>query len=575
MRRERRVLLAAALIGLLSGCAGIPTSGPVIPSDVDRSDQVDAPAPYVPRAVRSPEPGADPVEIVEGFLAASVSYASDATTVREYLTPAAARSWEPSDQVTVTVKRPEVEATADGLGVRLSYSAIATTDASGAYSEVARDDRTTSEVRLKLSRVNGEWRIAKPPDGVIMSVSDFDLEFAPHYRYFFDPTFTVMVPEPIYLPRGGNTETLLAKALVSGPSAWLEPAVATAFPDSTKLAVASVPVTDGTAQVELSFDDSPVGTEKREQMAAQLAWTLTSAEVAEIEATVDGGPLLAGEPIRRSDFQANAYTSGRDSQLYLLDQQRDLVATVSDGGQAERVAGPFGRSMDIAEFAVDPDGSQIVAISQDRRQVLHAATDQGADLETIAVGTNLASLAWDRTGRIWMLEDDGAGAELRATRSDGDTETIAVRQRVAGDIEAIAVSPDGIKMGMVIDGTAYAGVIVPNTDGADITNLEPVDLPGTVLDIAWSDATTVAVLAEESNEDPEVSLIEVASREVTGLGSLPTTADGDASAIAAASLEQVIVGTSVDASSPDQLWANDGPGQWSLLGDGTAPAFPG
>lgn len=577
MGKLRGLFVALVLLGLLTACSGIPTSGPVIPSDAARSDQEEARQPYVLRQPDPPTPGAEPAELVEDFLKASVSYASDVTTVREYLTPAAAKKWEPSDGATVAEGRPEVEVAANGSDVTLSYTATATTNANGVYEAVPVERRRAEQLDLKLSKVDDEWRIAEPPDGVLMSEGDFEYEFRRYYRYFFDPTFQILVPEPIYLAKAGNPVTLLAKSLLSGPSSWLEPAVETAFPDGTELAVPSVTVArDGTAEVELTSGDSPVNADKREQMAAQLAWTLTQPtgdrhqDVAEVNVTLDGGPLLTEAPLVRADFDGNDYSAGRDSRLYALDDRKRLVAASAGGEQYGPVPGQFGSSTDSVEFAVDHDGSQAVSIDSSHTRVQQAALEKGAELETINTGSHLSSLAWDPTGLIWMLDDDGGGPELRAMRSDGTSVTVTMRDRMKGEIDTLSVSPDGAKIAIVADGAAYAGVIVRTGTGADVAGLKQLDPAGGVLDVAWSDPTTVALLTAQSNEDPEPILVELASREVTRLGALPQAAAADAYTIAAGLQGSVVVGTSAS-----QIWANSGYAQWTRLEDGTAPASAG
>ena len=70
--RRSRLLAVAAAVGalLLTGCAGIPSSGPVRVGDQVRADRTE---PFTRVLPASPAKGASPLEIVNGFLTANAS----------------------------------------------------------------------------------------------------------------------------------------------------------------------------------------------------------------------------------------------------------------------------------------------------------------------------------------------------------------------------------------------------------------------------------------------------------------------------------------------------------------------
>ncbi|NUP74424.1 MAG: hypothetical protein HOQ07_07225, partial [Sinomonas sp.] len=99
--RSRRVgrLAAVALTMLLAvgACAQIPTAGPVGTSKDGGSVIGNAPQ-YIPPG---PQPGAGAQAVIEGFFNAGSGYQNDFTVARQFLAPANAVSWKPSQRTLV------------------------------------------------------------------------------------------------------------------------------------------------------------------------------------------------------------------------------------------------------------------------------------------------------------------------------------------------------------------------------------------------------------------------------------------------------------------------------------------
>ena len=64
----------------------------------------------------------------------------------------------------------------------------------------------------------GEWRIDEAPDALIVPETWFEQWFRQVSLYFFDPTATMLVPEPVYVPRGEALATTLTRGLLMGPA---------------------------------------------------------------------------------------------------------------------------------------------------------------------------------------------------------------------------------------------------------------------------------------------------------------------------------------------------------------------
>ena len=296
-QRSRRILagtVSLMFIVVLAGCgtmsssivAQVPTSGPIQQGEqisTNREDQ------FIRVIARGPVAGMTSSEIVQGFLDASASFDGDHAVARQYLTDEANRLWEPSTGVAVY----------EGAGELAAYGYEVTFKASeaGRISAIGHYDVAAPGTELKgafaLVRDQGEWRIDRAPPGLILSLADVDRSFRSLSVYFFDPTFSTLVPDPRMIPvLGPGQATTLVKYLVAGPSEWLLPAVRTGFPNGVGLGIESVPVVSGVAVVDLTPDVRLAGDSARQALSQQLVWTLRQVPgVSDVSITALGQPL--------------------------------------------------------------------------------------------------------------------------------------------------------------------------------------------------------------------------------------------------------------------------------------------
>ncbi|WP_162606166.1 LpqB family beta-propeller domain-containing protein [Jiangella asiatica] len=571
--RSRTCLVATLVVAaVVAGCSEIPTSGPVLggesvepPSEERRFIQVEAPP---------PEPGADAVGVVSGFIEAMASYEPGYETARLFLTDEAAAAWDPAENVTVYLgATPDIEAIGeDRVDVQMTVSATVGVD--GTY--VAAEPGTTREMNLHLVRENGEWRITDPEPGIVIAVFSFDREYEPRNVYFFDPGLEVLVPDPIYIPRSASAATLLARKVLSGPSQWLAPAVRTAFPDGTELEVNAVPVEGGVATVELSAAAAIADPETRELMAAQLTWTLGMLpDVERVAVTSGRAPLVQGDALSPRDPVMSQYDPvvlKSDTPAYAIGEAG--VVSLGDG-EPTPVPGPLGSMADIREFAVNLGGNRGAVISGDGHLLQVATFGEDETVQTVFEGVDLSSPAWDRSGLIWAVDHGVEGHGLVAAGADGERVDVVAAGLTGRDVDRLALSPDGARIAMIVDGLAYVAGLVREPDSRGTIRIEgmrPVGPAGTAVDIAWSTSSGAWSAAD--------SVIVLSSTEQ---GVLPHT-----------------VGLSGQVTAPRGLTATDGvritssPGlpavletadgvlymqragsSWSEIGPGRAPTYPG
>jgi hypothetical protein len=93
------VLVAVlAVLMILSGCAAIPTSGPVVDGRAAGNDPREGLFQVIPDG---PAQGADAVGIVTGFLRAAAGFSNDHRVARSFLTPQRRLLWRPDASVAV------------------------------------------------------------------------------------------------------------------------------------------------------------------------------------------------------------------------------------------------------------------------------------------------------------------------------------------------------------------------------------------------------------------------------------------------------------------------------------------
>jgi Lipoprotein LpqB beta-propeller domain/Sporulation and spore germination len=559
-RRAGTGFALMALAALLAGCAGIPTSGSVVEGEAVGEPQRPVPVRF---EANPPVPGASEEGIVQGYLDAMASYARDYPTAREFLAPDAATTWQPDDGMTIYTAGAEAVTTARGQ-VRLTMTVQATITPELGY--VREPPRTTADFELALEQVEGEWRIANPPTGLLVSDQDFESEFRAYNRYFFDPELEVLVPDPVYLPVQGSETTLLAEALLRGPTGWLAPAVYTAFPDETAL---GVPVTleGGRASVELTAEAMTDTTdERRSLMAAQLAWTLEQVDAVQQVSVTSGRIPLTDDPTARASESFARYDPAA------LPRHRDLYA-VTDAGVVGAdlmpVPGPLGALPGIRALAADPTAGRAAVVDENGTRLLWAPFDDDAGVTPLASGTDIMAVSWDRTGLVWSVDRTAGGSQVVVARPDAEATTLPADDFGGRRIDDLAVSFDGTRVAVLSEGRVLIGVVLrdPQQGGAvRVDGLREIELGGRTVDaIAWGGPAELAVLARDAGSAAAPFRVGLSNLVLRPAGTVP-----GAVSLAAATDQGLAVGTD-----DGQLLQQNATLGWVELGAAGTPAFPG
>ena len=585
-RLAARAVLALLLALTAAGCAGVPTSGPVRKGGDLRLERSDVAVPFI---ATPPQPGATAEEVVRGFLRASADFRSDHRVARLHLAPSVRQLWRAGASTTVydQAQAPlAVVATEPTVTVR--GAEVARIDAEGSYR------RTPSEVEVtrsfSMTRVEGEWRIASLEDGLLLSLVDVQESFRQVSLYFLSPSLNTLVPDTVLLPELPGLSTRLVSRLLRGPTAEVRGGVMTAFPQGTELEVQSVPIRDGLVTVRLDETALSADDDAREQMSAQIVWTVKQLgpEVERVRITAGGRDLVAsGVPAEQpreswATFDPNGLT-GTPS-VYVVREAR-VVRIVE--GRFEPVAGPAGSGpLPLRSPAVSLDEGRIAAVSTDGAALYVGRLTADAGFEQVASGGDLGPPSWDPLGNLWSVDRAGGTISVLAA---GATESVVVQvgRLPGGSATQLAVSRDGARVALVAGTGKAARLLVATLRGVDQLGTEPVvagqvpavsveaarevlpDLRG-VRDVAWADAQTLAVLGSRGGGPVEPLYTSTDGYEVEEV-----QAEADLSALAAAPP----LGTQI---SPLVIETADGMLQqftsgrvWVRLGAGSDPAYPG
>jgi hypothetical protein len=505
--RWRRMVAAVGLLAALGGCASVPDSSPVqVLKQVTGGD--------APPAPPGPVEGADPAEIVRGFVTASGSSSDNHGAARRFLAPEAS-SWEDDAALTVvdgqldTVPAPGAPPASTGATtVRVRGTAIGKVTPTGAFAP----DEAPLEMDVSVVRRAGQWRISGLPDGVIVQLPVFTENYRAVKVYFVDPVRRVAVPDLRYLPAApaGAQPARVLELLFDGPSGALRGAVGSQLRPDARLRSNVAASADGALVVDLTgvgeLDD-----EARRLVAAQVVLSLAAVNVERVRLLVDGEPMLPGGDLTPDRVAAH------DGELR---PGADVPGLVVAGGRLRQLAGPEpgaalpgpvgNGALDVASAATTGDGRRLaVVVREGARQRLLLGGGPDAGVSPIALtGGVMTRPSWTPTGtELWTVVDsrvltrvllpgldDPPGTQPRTAQVD------AAGLAALGPITDLRVSRDGMRVLAVVGGELHTAAIARTVDGEvairNVRRLRP-GLLGEVVGADWRSADSVVAITSQ------------------------------------------------------------------------------
>lgn len=602
-RPVRAVVYAACGAVLLAGCASMPDSGDL--RDVESTPRQDT---QVRVFAMPPAEGAQPWEIVQGFLEALTSDDPHYDTARKYLTPGAARRWRPEQSATVLADGPNIEPDGrpggrENTGSRsytLAGDSVATVDAQQAYAPADRP--YSKKVRLALDAKTKQWRISELPQGVVMGQSDFQRNYKSVNKYYFASNTSVgasgqpvAVADPVFVREGVDPMTQVVRSLIDGPTTRLSPVVRSSFPTGAALRKGTASLTpddQNKLMVPLNGKASQVGRAQCAEMATQLLFTLRDMTpvVDTVELRGAGGERLCDLDEEHAEGTTWDAATKSPAYLYFLDGKHRLVRMPghSSGTSAAPVPvpGALGETVkELRSVAVSRDERTAAGVGIDGKSLYVASLTSGSPIGDPLVTSQgateadrLTTPSWDARGDLWVADRDPHRPRLLLLEQGrGEPVTVQTPQ-LPGRIKDVRVAADGVRMALVVEKDGKQSLLVGRIERDDRSAGHPVSVTElrsvtpeleAVTAISWAGDSRLVVAGQEHGGVLQMRYVQID-------GSTP---DGPAPA----ALSGV---RAITASEDDQLplvaYSEDGivrlpsGAQWQkVVKEGSAPVYPG
>jgi hypothetical protein len=569
-RSHVQVVGALATGLLLAGCAAMPSTGEP-PSQSVAGGNTQA-AQQVVVFAEPPKAADPPIQLFSSFLDDLVSDEQGYQTAKEFLTPEAAKAWNPQSQAAVLERvnaSLDGEATATRAKIEVSGTLVATLNARHAYVPA---HNTSYHQEFTLVKGSQGWRIDTPPDGIILNAVDFARIYEAVDLYFpvagsggtgsFNSSPSPLVADPIYVRSHIDPLTDAADALLGGPSDWLAPAVSSGFPKGSSLGRGPVDIGTDTGDNAVRIQLGGVAGARLanqadcDRMAAQLYFTLSEVptqqapqagqKIGSVSLSQKGDDSIACAASSDSSYSPFSAQSGTTS--YFVDPTGHLDSL--DVGLGDPASKPVTGALmppgggHIGGFAVAPGGSGNVAVLSSNQRDLYVSTltRQTPPVRptlTSAVNGGLTTPSWDSLGRLWVADTDPAHPTVQAV-VDNKVVDVAV-EGLQGTVTGVRVAADGARIALTVTsdnadnpvqsvqvgrieqtGTANAPVLTVDR----LLSVTPASLTS-AKSVSWLDGDSLIVLGQSVGTAPGLSTWEVdGSSALAAAGTLPSPADG-------------------------------------------------
>ncbi|MEV6742044.1 LpqB family beta-propeller domain-containing protein [Streptomyces sp. NPDC051104] len=603
---RRRALLRGVYAGcgavLLAGCASMPDSGDL--RGVESTPRQDA---QVRVFAMPPRENAGPAEIVQGFLEALTSDDPQYETARKYLTAAASRGWNPDASTTVLSDGPNTvpehawsREAGDDYAYTLTGTKLAMVDEQHAYTP---DSGTYSAtVHLTLVKKTEQWRIDALPQGVVMGRSDFQRNYVSVNKYYYAANVPAgeggqlsTVADPVYVRSKVDPVTSTVRALLKGPTRWLDPVATSSFPSGTALrkdVTSLLPDDQNKLTVLLNDKADRVGATQCDRMAAQLLFTLqdlTPTGVSQVELRGSKGTKLCALNEDRAEVIASHGTGRRPEYEYFIDGRQRLVRLPGGSGskQPEPVPGPLGEGeKPLRAAAVSRDEDTAAGVSADGQYLYVGSLASGASLGNAVLTSGGASKddrlttpSWDGGGDLWVADRDPKRPRLLMLQQGAGTPVEVRTPGLDGRIDAVRVAADGVRIALIVEKDRKTSLRIGRIErdsgrggqpAVSILELHSVTPQlEEVTAMSWAGDSRLVVVGSEAGGVQQIRYVQVDGSTPTGY---PPASLTGVKQIAASEDERL----PLVAYSEDGIVRLSAGAQWQkVVKEGTAPVYPG
>ena len=535
--RALRLCLLAALAASVAGCVGMPNSGsPGTFSATPKNTSQDSD--FIGAVPAGPQPGWTPSQIVNGFLNATLSYPAYSAIAQQYLARPASKDWAPTWSVTVVdqvLVSPQAVFSDGGRKAMVGVSGRvrASFDGTGQYvgAPQSRTGTQAASQQFTLVKQGKQWLITNPPRVRMLAEPDFAKVYKPQDLYFFDSTGQVLVPDAVFVPAGTSPASLatnLVTALLANPQPdWLRnqanptPPAVTAFPAHSSVKNIGVVVDGTTATVNLTGAAASAGPAARQQIAAQLVWTLTGQpggppNIQAVQLEFNGKPWTPPSPpcpgagpqspaLKQATYGCkNPYPRAAPSAFYYVAGQQawyrcaseaqvttgtvglvlpvfsrlgtvTLTPACKSSVQASSPAAPPSQPRGLpplSAVAVSPDGRYLAGVSPDAKTVYVWPAGAGKPSSTLAL-PGVTAMSWDRRDYLWVAQGDVTTMVVQNSNSANHSEIQNLLP--PGKILGLSIAPDGVRVAAIVQTASGPEVELAAIDSGKPSSGQPAN----------------------------------------------------------------------------------------------------
>ncbi|MET9231947.1 LpqB family beta-propeller domain-containing protein [Lentzea sp. NPDC003310] len=492
----KRLALLVLVLVTLAGCAAIPTNTqpkPIGPKDNKASNTIDAP---------EPRQNIDPYTLVRDFIDATSNPDNNYAAARAFMTDEASRKWDTKNPTIIETGFSTVPTS------QMPQEKVQTVLLQGKYvGRLGSDNAFVPQLGdfqkpVKVERNSeNQWRISEPPAGIYMPQNLFNSTYRRVTLYFYNPEFTVLVPDPRYvvIPPATSIPTRVTELLIAGPGDAVRDTLVSALgPDTDKISD-TLESDDGALQVNLTNVGKDLTPEKRKQIVAQIVKSLSGVTSSRVRVLVDGQQILPDQrDFRPSDVSA---TAGEPLLALNANLQGMVVAdgairSLTDG---TLIKGPAGSgAYNVVSAAQSLDGSRLAVVTRAGGAMRLRAGELEQELSEVDLpATTLTRPTWQLSSgpkepgtEFWTAVNGTSVA--RVTRSDNGSWTAKAVNITDimpfGSISELRLSRDGTRAALVIAGKLYIASVVRNNEDVSLRaprQLQPSILGAAVQSIDW------------------------------------------------------------------------------------------
>jgi hypothetical protein len=486
MKKYFTVLISLTLVA----CGGIPKNSSIQEGSILGS----VPEGSIVRVIASaPQNGMTPEEIVSGFLNASASSENDFKIAREYLIPELKDIWQPSEQIQVYEGQGRLNTT-ESNSVIFTAPLNSVIDGRSRITLSEPDSQLVQEFKLK--KVENEWRINLDFKGLFISRADLNRSFTTFPLWFPDSSLKTLTPDIVVLPRSttGNA-TRLMQLLLAGPGESLTGAVKSAFPVGTKLAINSVPVSNGLATVSLNETVLSAEPYLREVLSAQIVKTLSKIpEIRTVRINVGSQSLIVpNTSIRQSITLWEKFLPDSNREDDALAIQNGKIFRINTESTTPISDNYFNSGRWFAATA-NRDENILAAVTEDRTKFVVQNSSTETARRVLIEGQGFRIPHSDIFDAVWVT-----GVNQISVVQNNRVVNVSIDGIDKQNVIDVIPSPDGVRALLVIN-TAFGtelriGTIVRDDQSIKIIYVRKLIRDGfSVAQATWQDSEIVLYL---------------------------------------------------------------------------------